>query len=261
MERVKLFEAKSIQTANIKTLFEVLKKILVDVNLIITKDFIRIISLNDAEISFMYVKLNAVDFEFFHCNRNADDPLVLGIHTESMYKIMKTIKHDETISFIVYEDDTKFLYIQKENNERNNICRFCLELHQIPYNNLCMDGLEYDTMVVMPSAEFQKICKDNTVLGAKTLEIKNIDQQLFFNAVGDFSESESVYGKSNNTIFEVKDSSAIISGSYKLDYLLLFSKCTSLSNIVEIYLKNDFPLVLNYKVGTLGDIKFVISNS
>ena len=256
----KIFEAKSVQTSNIKTLFEVLKKILSDVNLIITNEYIKIISLNESEtMSLIHVKLYADKFESFNCVYTKNNPLIAGLHTENMYKIIKTIKHDETISFYMLENDNNF-YIQKENNTRNNITSYKLQLHNLPYDNFQIETIVYDTIIHMPSSEFQKICKDYNSLGYKYLEIKNTQDQLFLNGISDFCSSESIYGTSDNTKFDVKNTKSIIQGKYNMDYLLLFSKASNLSNIVELYLKNDKPLTLNYKVGTLGDMKFIIGN-
>lgn len=256
----KIFEAKSVQTSNIKTLFEVLKKILSDVNLIITDEYIKIMSLNESEtMSLIHVKLYSDKFESFKCNYTKNNPLIAGLHTENMYKIIKTIKHDETISFYMLENDNNF-YIQKENNTRNNITSYKLKLHNLPYDNFQIETISYDTIINMPSSEFQKICKDYNSLGYRHLEIKNIEDQLFLNGIGDFCSSESIYGTSDNTTFDVKNKKSIIQGKYSMDYLLLFSKASNLSTIVELYLKNDKPLTLNYKVGTLGDMKFIIGN-
>ena len=44
----------------------------------------------------------------------------------------------------------------------------------------------------------------------------------------------------------------IVQGIYELKHLVLFGKCTSLCNDIEIYMKNDYPLVIKYTVATLG---------
>lgn len=256
----KIFEAKSVQTSNIKTLFEVIKKIVYDINLIITDEYIKIISLNEVEnMSLLHVKLYAKHFELYNCKYTVNNPLIAGLHTQNIFKIIKTIKHDETVSFFMLENDNNF-YIQKENNYRNNITTYKLQLHNLPYENFKIETICYDTIIHMPSSEFQKLCKDYSSLGYRLLEIKNIENQLFLNGLGDFCSSESVYGSSDNTKFDVKNKNNIIQGKYNMEYLLLFSKASNLSNIVEIYLKNDKPLTLNYKVGTLGDMKFIIGN-
>lgn len=255
-----IFEAKTVQTANIKSLFEVLKDVLIELNLVITKDKIKIVSLSNKEDCLIHVRLDASSFEYFHCDRTDSNPLVLGVHTDNLYKIIKTIKHDETISFFVSDKEFErhSLFIKKENNERNSINTFKLRLHDIPRNNYVIEQ-KYDTTIVMNSNELQKICKDFGSLGNKVLEIKNIGEQIFFSGEGDFSSFELVIGNSQNTKFKNMDLERIIQGTFPTKYLLLFSKASILSNTVQLRIMNDFPLLLSYDVGNLGEMSFLVS--
>jgi hypothetical protein len=89
------------------------------------------------------------------------------------------------------------------------------------------------------------------------VEIKSIGEQLIFCYKGDFSEQRIVLGKCDNTR---SGNAGIIQGVFNLKFLLLFTKATNLCNAVSIYLKNDYPLILEYSVGSLGSLKFILSN-
>jgi proliferating cell nuclear antigen len=150
--------------------------------------------------------------------------------------------------------------LQKDNTNRNTVTKYSLDIHTITQLNLNIEKIEYDAIITLKSSEFNKICKDYSgLLGAKVLEIKNIGQSLILDSVGDICKSKTIYGNSNNTLFDIKVEDNIILGNYDLSYLVLFSKACKLSNNVEIFLKNDCPLILLYKVGTLGEMKFMLS--
>ena len=51
----------------------------------------------------------------------------------------------------------------------------------------------------------------------------------------------------------------IIQGFYELRHLVLFSKCTNLCASIELYLKNDYPLIIEYMVASLGEIKLCLA--
>jgi hypothetical protein len=51
----------------------------------------------------------------------------------------------------------------------------------------------------------------------------------------------------------------IVQGVFQLKHLVLFTKCTNLCPAIEIYLKNDFPLIIRYTVANLGEIKMVLA--
>ena len=46
---------------------------------------------------------------------------------------------------------------------------------------------------------------------------------------------------------------------YSLKYLLLIGKATNLSNVVQIFLKEDEPIFLSYRVGTIGKATFALA--
>jgi proliferating cell nuclear antigen len=62
-----------------------------------------------------------------------------------------------------------------------------------------------------------------------------------------------------NMKIEQKDDSIIYRGEFDSKYLLQFTKCTNLSNVIELYLKNDYPLIVQYAVGSLGSIKLCLA--
>ena len=51
----------------------------------------------------------------------------------------------------------------------------------------------------------------------------------------------------------------IVQGIFELKYLTMFTKCTNLCPSIELYLKNDYPLVLRYMVANLGEIRLVLA--
>ena len=50
-----------------------------------------------------------------------------------------------------------------------------------------------------------------------------------------------------------------IQGVFSLKYLCLFTKCTNLCNLLHMYIKNDYPLVIKYDIANLGHIKLCLS--
>ena len=50
-----------------------------------------------------------------------------------------------------------------------------------------------------------------------------------------------------------------IQGVFSLKYLTLFTKCTNLCNLIHLYIKNDYPLVIRYDLANLGHIKLCLS--
>ena len=95
----------------------------------------------------------------------------------------------------------------------------------------------------------------------ENIEIKSIGTQLILNCSGDFASQETILGETNNGLKfnQVSPKELPIQGLYSLKYLTLFTKCTNLCNQINLYIKNDYPLIIRYSVASLGDIKLCLA--
>jgi proliferating cell nuclear antigen len=95
---------------------------------------------------------------------------------------------------------------------------------------------------------------------ADFVEIKNVDTQLILSCKGDFCSQETIIADNENgNAISAKKCDEIVQGIFNLKYLVLFTKCTNLCNTVEVYLKNDYPLLIKYTVASLGEIKLALA--
>jgi proliferating cell nuclear antigen len=79
--------------------------------------------------------------------------------------------------------------------------------------------------------------------------------------MGDFASQETILGETNNGLKfnQISPQELPIQGVYSLKYLVLFTKCTGLCNQINLYIKNDYPLVIKYAVASLGNIKLCLA--
>ena len=54
-------------------------------------------------------------------------------------------------------------------------------------------------------------------------------------------------------------SNEIVQGVFSIKHLVLFTKCTNLCSTMELYLKNDYPLIIRYDVSSLGSIRLALA--
>ena len=93
------------------------------------------------------------------------------------------------------------------------------------------------------------------------IEITTYGQQITFKCKGDIADQETSIGQSTTSgmSFIKNENSEIIQGIFSLKYLVLFTKCTNLSSSIELYLKNDYPLIIRYQVANLGEVKLCLA--
>lgn len=158
------------------------------------------------------------------------------------------------------KNDCNVLGIQIENTEKNAKRVTYMNLLDLENNNIEIPPATFTSVITLPSSDFQKICRDINGI-ADYLEIKNINNQLILSCKGDFCSHEITISDSENvTVAHNEDTEKeIFQGVFNLKYLVLFTKCTNLSNTVELYLKNDYPLIIRYTVGSLGEVKLCLA--
>lgn len=252
-----ILEFKTVQSNNIRVLFEVLKEVLLsDMNLIFTPTSIKVIELNASREGLVYLNLNSDAFEHYYCEKEIN----VGLNTTNFYKIIKISKNTDTVSFFIERDNDTMLGVKMENSDDNRLFESRMPLLDVPLNRLEIPKLEFPSVISLPSNKFQKYIKDLSSLGLDCIvEITSVGQQLIFKCIGEFSENKAIFGASSETTFNVDNDNEIIQGRFALKFLLLFTKATNLCNVVHIYLKNDYSIILEYTVGSLGSLRFILS--
>jgi proliferating cell nuclear antigen len=57
----------------------------------------------------------------------------------------------------------------------------------------------------------------------------------------------------------IEGNKEVIQGVFSLKYLSIFTKCTNLSSLVEIYLKNSYPIILQYSIASMGTVRLCLA--
>lgn len=251
-----ILEFHTVQTGAFRILIEALKEILTDANFQFDEQGLKIVAMDSSHTVLVHLRLNAENLEKYVCKKN----IVLGINLLNLYKLTKILGNNDTLKLTVSETNLSVLNIIIENSDKNTITNFKLNLMDLHQENIEVPPPKFESVITMPSVDFQKICRDMYNL-SDDLEIKSIGTQLIFSCKGQFAEQETCIGTSSNGLnyIQNEDETKIIQGIYALKYLVLFSKCTNLCNSVELYLRNDFPLIIKYNIASLGEIKLCLA--
>lgn len=246
-----ILEIKTVQATSFKILLEALKDLLTDTCIEFTQDGIKIIAMDTSHIVLVHMRLDADKFEYFHC----EGVISIGINMLNLHKLIKTVHNNDTLTFFMTRDDINHIGIKIENSDKNSKSTYKLNLLDLDNPQISIDPTEFNNVITLPSADFQKICRDMSNV-SELVEIKNVCNQLIFSCRGDFCSQETILADNSN-----KDhtTNGIVQGVFKLKYLVLFTKCTNLCNTIELYLKNDYPLIIKYSVASLGEIKLAIA--
>jgi proliferating cell nuclear antigen len=256
-----LFEIKTVQSGAFRTLIEALKEILTEANLEFDPQGIKIMAVDETHTVLVYMRLLSDKFETFYCPAKH----VLGVNMIYFFKLIKTMGNNDSLTLYLPASNPNKLGIRMENSEKSTVTNYFLKLFDTDVEDIQIPSLNFTSIIHMPSTDLQKICRDMNALGEKLdVEITSSAADLIFKCIGDFAEQETIISENNGTSnMKVHKSSGntaeIVQGIFQLKHLVLFTKCTSLCPSIELYLKNDYPLILRYTVANLGEVKLVLA--
>lgn len=255
-----LFEIKTVQAGAFRTLIEALKEILTEANLEFDSQGIKVMDVDETHTVLVYLRLHSDRFETYYCPAKH----VLGVNMIYFFKLIKTMGNNDNLTLYLPASNPNKLGIRMENSEKSTVTNYFLKLFDTDVEDIQIPSLNFTNIVQLPSLDLQKICRDMNALGEKLdVEITSSGSDLIFKCIGDFAEQETIISEFNNTNMKVHRSAGaaaeIVQGIFQLKHLVLFTKCTSLCPSIELYLKNDFPLILRYTVANLGEVKLVLA--
>lgn len=238
---------KTVQAIAFKSLLEVLKEIINDVNVYFDATGMKIVAFDVARVTLVYVKLDAENFEEYSCPTN----VTLGINVTNTFKLLKSISNNDILTITNTDEN---LVVTVSNEGKKSTSKFNIRLLdlnedflEIPENE---EENKYET--VFPSIDFQKIIRDMSNIGSE-LFIERKDNQVKFSCEGDFAEKET-------TIEQSEHIDACVSGNFSLKYLSLFTKATILCPLVQIIQQsNEHPVVFKYTIANLGELRFYLA--
>jgi proliferating cell nuclear antigen len=253
-----ILEIKTVQASAFRILVEALKEILTDANFECDETGIKMIAMDSSRTVLVHLKLHADKFESYVCKEKK----VLGISMINLFRVIKTMNNNDTLTLFLEKEKDSVLGIKIENSEKNTTSTFHLNLMDLHVDNIQIPSVEFESVITMPSTDFQKIIRDMHNY-ADLIDIKSVEEHLIFSCKGDFCCQETIIGETQTGMNFAKNKKPdeIIQGEFALKHLVLFGKCTNLCNSIQMFLKNDYPLVIKYTVASLGEIKLCLAPS
>ncbi len=251
-----LLNIKTQQTGAFRILIEALKEILTEGNFIFDESGIKLVAMDSTHTILIHMKLDSLNFESFHCPKK----VVIGVNMMNFFKLIKTMGNSDTLTLFIDKDDENKLGIIIFNTDKNTKTIYKLNLLDISEEEISIPPAEFESELSLPSGDFQKIIRDMINIG-ENIEIKSIGTQLVLNCEGDFAAQETILGETDEGLQFSQSAPAETptQGVFSLKYLILFTKCTNLCQQINLYIKNDYPLIIRYTVASLGDIKLCLA--
>lgn len=268
-----LLHIQTVQGTAFRNLFETLKDVLTDANMVVdsneSEPGIRILCMDNSHTALVSCRLDRGSFEHFECKQR----MHMGINMQNIYKLFKSVGNTDTIALKVHASDTTRLEITINNTEKSSKTVYKLNLLDLDQHKLVIPDTYFDSVITMPSNDLQRICRDMNVISDQIC-FESSGRSLLLKCKGDFAEQCTVIGQTQNGLLISNNTDASSSssvqgpspgqdtlemGTFSLKYLNLFSRATNLCGTVDIYLKNQYPLILCFAVASLGKLLFCLA--
>lgn len=236
---------KTIQASSIRTVFEVLKDIINDINIVFDETGMHLSTLDAAHVTFINMNLPHDNFEMYECKTRT----LAGINLLNTFKILKTITNNDTLTLRIDQADTMQIVI--ENESKKTMSKFQMKLLDINDEIYEYPSLKMDAHTIIPSVVFQRIIRDMSYLSDIVI-IKRHGDKLTFQCDGDFVSQETSVDCTETIDFQLED-------RYSLKYITMFIKAASICSNIEIMQSKSGPIAFKYSIANLGDVTFFLA--
>lgn len=245
---------KSVQGSVFKSLFEAMKEILHDCNLLVNPTGIYLTQVDQVSSVLVHMEMNAKRFQEFECHVNE---MYVGVNMQQLFHHLHEMSSNDAIEMFMYKEDETTLHIRIENQPRNIRDILSYTTLALPPTMVHVPPIEYDQVITMPSVDLKNLCK-RMKKNTEVVEIAVEDGSLKMRIQCENYTWERHIGSSKELIFN-NSADTTFHGTFAITYISRLTKAASLCSTVELYLKNDFPLILAYNISDLGTVRFAIA--
>jgi proliferating cell nuclear antigen len=254
-----IFKAKTHDAYIIKILAELLQNNIKTACFEIDLDGICLCMMDHHRTILIKVKLDSENFTVYKFK--AKQKLFLGINLNHFHKMLRSIKKKDSLQLFINDTNPNDLGIKVIPKENNRITTSFIKIQSIQTIDIDIPS-GYGKPIIVPSSDYQKMCKDMTHI-SNTIKIisKNFHIKFICDAGGvmkrhvDFGET----GDSDEEDEDEKNASEYIQ-DFDTEQLSRITKLAGLAGNMQIYPMKGLPLLFRCSVGSLGKISVYIKS-
>ena len=237
-----MFKAKIKDAKVVRGVFEAVSAIITETYLNVDPEKgITLTAMDDAHICLVALTLTKEDLDEFETDKTYE----LGINLEDLVKIIKRSSANDEITFLHDPKDKKFIVEMKPESAKK-ARKFTISLIDIDMDEInlaSLESMEFDNKITMDLGIFDEAIKDAEIF-SDVLQVQAKDK-LIFSTAGNIGDMESVLEKEELESAELTTEST---GNFAISYLKSILKISSISHKLNMELKSEAPLKLNFNI-------------
>ncbi|XP_046392856.1 proliferating cell nuclear antigen [Ischnura elegans] len=252
-----MFEARLVQSSILKKVLEAIKDLLNEATFDCSDSGIQLQAMDNSHVSLVSMNLRSDGFDKFRCDRN----LSMGMNLTSMSKILKCAGNDDIVTMKAQDNADSVTFVFESPNQEK-VSDYEMKLMNLDQEHLGIPDTEYACVIKMPSGEFARICRDLSQFG-ESVVIACTKEGVKFSAAGDIGAANVKLAQTANADKEEEavtiDMQEPVTLTFACRYLNSFTKATPLSPVVQLSMSSDVPLVVEYRIGDIGHIRYYLA--
>ena len=255
------FKCKTGEAYQIKILAELLTNNLKHGCFDVTDDGITLRMFDQPRRTLVDMCLQAENFSLYKFK--SEEKFCLGLNLNHFHKMLKSIKKKDSLQLFISSDVPNELGIKTIPKENTRVTTSGIKIQNI--QNVDADvPLGYGKPVIVPSPDFQKMCKELSSIGSTNIRVKSKGFHIDFIADADGILKRKVrLGESDDS--DDEEAGDVNTNSYDAtfttDQFTRINKIAGLGSTMQIFPgTNELPLLFRSSVGSLGKISVYIKS-
>jgi len=252
-----MLEARLEQANLFKKVVDAIKDLVQDCNFDCNDSGIALQAMDNSHVALVSMMLRADSFSPYRCDRN----IALGINLTSLMKVLRCAQNEDILT-LKAEDSPDVVNLVFESSESERLSEYDIKLMDIDQEHLGIPETDYAASITMPSAEFQRICRDLMAL-SESVAIEATKEGVKFTCQGDIGNGSVTLRNYNNVEDDTKnvriELTEPVALTFSLKYLVNFCKASSLSTSVKLCLSSEVPLLVEYQLASNSWLRFYLA--
>jgi proliferating cell nuclear antigen PCNA len=258
----RLFKCKTGEAYQIKILSELLANNLRTGCLNLTESGIQLRMFDHHKVTMVDLVLDSENFSMYKFKYK--DTHCIGLNLSHFHKVLKSIKKKDSLELFIAHNAQTELGIKNIPKENTRITTSSIKIQNL--QNIESElPTGYGKPVIVPSSDFQKMCKELSSIGSTDIHVEAGAFHIKFIGDADGILTRQVrLGDTDDATDDESDSeeySSKYSATFTTDQLSRISKIAGLHTTMQIFPgNNELPLLFRSNVGSLGKISIYIKS-
>ncbi|KAH3677007.1 hypothetical protein WICMUC_001913 [Wickerhamomyces mucosus] len=251
-----MLEAKFDQAALFKKIIEAFKDTVQLCNFNCTEHGITVQAVDDSRVLLVSLLIGEDAFQSYRCDQN----ITLGVDLSSLAKVLRAGNNTDSLTLMA-EDTPDSVLVVFEDTTKDRISEYSLKLMDIESDFLNIDDQDYDSIITLPSTDFQKIARDLALL-SDSLNVLVTKDIVKFVAEGDIG-SGSIIVKPVTDLEKPENSVKVelnkaVNLTFGIKYVTDIIKGAGLSTSITIKLADKTPALFEFRLSS-GYLRFYLA--